>query len=250
MGPDHAEANFSVLASHLREGREMTTATHSVMQIPRESWNRDQAAPVAEAFLQWAKQVPAEQRTTEDYVETVQAGMEMAALLPPADATRIRKGLLDLGVRVFAIKSVREQMRFDTTRIVVEAGKPFEIIFENVDMMPHNLVVIRPGTREEIGLQADKMGPEPDRRGRAYVPRNRGILAATRMLEPGEKETIKLNAPDEPGDYEYVCTYPEHWKVMYGRLIVVRDLDAYLESAANAPVDAPRPASGDPAHEH
>jgi hypothetical protein len=70
------------------------------------------------------------------------------------------------------------------------------------------------------------------------------------MLEPGEKETIKLNAPDEPGDYEYVCTYPEHWKVMYGRLIVVRDLDAYLESAANAPVDAPRPASGDPAHEH
>src|SRR6185369_17906313 len=101
------------------------------------------------AILAWAKTVPAEKRTGQDYIEATQVGNEMAALLPLAQSTRIRKELLGLGVRVFVIKTVREQMRYDTTRVVVEAGKPFEIIFENMDMMPHNLVIVQPGAREE-----------------------------------------------------------------------------------------------------
>ena len=39
------------------------------------------------------------------------------------------------------------------------AGQPFEIIFENDDMMPHNLVVVQPGAREAIGAITDKMQP-------------------------------------------------------------------------------------------
>ena len=50
---------------------------------------------------------------------------------------------------VFIVRAVREQMRFDTPRIVVEPGKAIEIIFENPDFMPHNLVVVRPNTREK-----------------------------------------------------------------------------------------------------
>ena len=40
---------------------------------------------------------------------------------------------------------------YDTPRLVVEAGKPFEIIFENTDFMPHNVVIVRPGSREKVG---------------------------------------------------------------------------------------------------
>ncbi|MFM7112970.1 MAG: c-type cytochrome, partial [Planctomycetota bacterium] len=34
-------------------------------------------------------------------------------------------------------------------------------------------------------------------------------------------------APATPGVYPYVCTYPGHWRRMYGALYVVADLDAY-----------------------
>ncbi len=248
MGSDFAAQNFTLLAAHLRNGRELPTVSRAILQMPREVWDKAAAAPVADAILRWARNVPAADRTAQDYVETVQLGMEMATLLPPADNTRVRKALLGLGVRVFAIKSVREQMRYDTTRIVVEAGKPFEIRFENVDMMPHNLTIVRPGAREEVGKQAEKMPPNPDSQGRLYVPDNPKILAATRLLEPGERATLKLTAPEAPGDYEYLCTYPEHWKVMFGQLVVVKDLEAYLAASATAPLPPTPPPLV--AHEH
>lgn len=236
MGTDNAAKNFGVLASHLRDGKELTTASRAITQIPRDAWDKQQAGPVAEAILAWAKTIPTRQRTAQDFVETVQVGLDMAALLPVEKSAPIRKGLVDLGVRVFAIKTIREGMRYDTPRIVVEAGKPFEIIFENTDMMPHNLVIVMPGTRESVGAEAQNMKAEPDRNGRVYVPpRNKNILAATKLMEPGQKETLKLTAPKTPGDYEYVCTYPEHWKVMFGQMIVVKDLDAYMKVTASAP---------------
>ena len=48
----------------------------------------------------------------------------------------MRGELLDLSVSEFVIKTVREQMRYDATRLVVVAGKPFEIIFETPALAP------------------------------------------------------------------------------------------------------------------
>jgi hypothetical protein len=47
------------------------------------------------------------------------------------------------------VHTVHEQMRYDQTRLVVEAGKPFEIILENSDTMPHNLVLVKPAFARE-----------------------------------------------------------------------------------------------------
>ena len=247
MGPDNAGTNFGILAAHLRDGRDLTAAARAVTQLPRDAWDKELAAPAAEAILAWARTVPAAKRTAQDYVETVQVGTEMAALLPAVQSTRIRKELFDLSVRVFVIKAVREQMRYDTTRLVVEVGKPFEIIFENLDMMPHNLVIVQPGGREEVGTQAQTMAPKPDRQGRVYVPNNKKIIAASKLIEPGQKETLKLTAPEKPGDYDYVCTYPEHWKVMFGQLIVVADAEALLKASAQ---QQPQSQTGIDNHQH
>ena len=161
---------------------------------------------------------------------------------PAAESLRLGKELQALGARVFSLRSVREQMRYDVARIIVEAGKPFQIIFENADMMPHNVAIVEPGARQEIGAKADAMPAVPDRRGRLFVPDDRRILAATAMVEPGRAERLKLTAPRKPGNYEYVCTYPDHWKTMYGQLVVVEDLEAYWKSteAVQAP---PQPAA-------
>ncbi|HEY0552345.1 MAG TPA: plastocyanin/azurin family copper-binding protein, partial [Verrucomicrobiae bacterium] len=107
------------------------------------------------------------------------------------------------------------------------------IIFENDDMMPHNLVVMQPGAREEIGSVTDKMQPtQLDRQGRAFVPNNRKIVAATKLVEPGQKEALKFKAPTATGNHEFVCTFPEHWKNMFGTLVVVKDKAALLQASA------------------
>ena len=210
---------------------------------------KSQSGPAAEAILAWAKTVPASQRTKQEFVETTQVGNELATLLPNADSSRIRKELLGLGVRVLVIKTVREQMRYDTTRLVVEAGKPFQIIFENLDMMPHNLVLVQPGAREEVGLEAQTMPPRPDRQGKMYVPKNPKVLASTKLVEAQQKETLDLTAPDKLGTYEYVCTYPEHFKTMFGELVVVKDLTGFLEASAVASTQ-PQPPPGTLPHQH
>jgi len=238
MGEGHAARNFITLAKHLQTGPHRDAAAYALRQLPRSAWQPELAGPTTDALLAWARTVPADHRTQQAYIETVQAARDLATLLPPDRALRLTKELGELSVSVFVIKSVREQMRYDTPRLVVVAGKPFEIIFENVDMMPHNLVIVQPGAREEVGLQAEKMPPRPDDQGRMYVPANQKILAATKLLDPGNRETLKLTAPETPGAYEYVCTYPEHWKVMYGQLLVVPDADALARAMIQPPPQA------------
>ena len=60
------------------------------------------------------------------------------------------------------IGTVLEQMRYDIDQIVVQAGKPVQILFENSDMMPHNFVVTLPGALEEIGLLAEATATQAD----------------------------------------------------------------------------------------
>ena len=94
--------------------------------------------------------------------------------------------------------------------------------------MPHNFVVTLPGSLEEVGLLAESSATEPGALERNYVPRSNKILFATKLLQPRELDTIKFDAPKNPGIYPYVCTYPGHWRRMYGALYVVEDLDDYL----------------------
>src|SRR5690606_25570023 len=51
---------------------------------------------------------------------------------------------------------------------------------------------------------------------------------ASRLLMSRESQRLSFEAPSKPGVYPYVCTYPGHWRRMYGALYVVEDLDAYL----------------------
>jgi hypothetical protein len=61
------------------------------------------------------------------------------------------------------------------------------------------------------------------------------------MLEPSQRESLKLTAPAEEGQCEYFCTFPGHYQVMWGRLIVTRDVDAYLRANPEAPAALPDP---------
>lgn len=221
-GGDNAAANFKLAAQHLIDGRERNAAAKALLKFPKTSWDATLAKPITDAVLAYGKTVKPQDRSRPDYVETIAAAKEMAVLLGEVGKTTLAD-LRAISVDVFIVHTVHEQLRFDTTRIEVQAGKQFEIHFENDDVMPHNLVIVPPGKHMDIGTAAMTMTPaQLDKQGRAYLPKafESQILAATKLLDPGQKETLKLKAPAQPGDYEFVCTFPGHAVLMWGTLSV------------------------------
>ncbi len=225
-GMENASVNFNKVARLLIDGTDRAAAAKALIKFPRANWAADQAKPIIDSVLAYAATIPAAKRSQQEYVEIITAAKEMSGLLPEAEGKPLRKQLRDVSVDVFIVHTVHEQLRFDTSRITVQAGKPFEILFENDDGMPHNLMIVPPGKHLEIGMAAQTMMPtQLDKQGRAFVPAGweKQILAGTKLLEPGQKETLKLRAPGAPGEYEFVCTFPGHYVIMWGILSVTKD---------------------------
>ena len=53
-----------------------------------------------------------------------------------------------------------------------------------------------------------------------FIPKSNKIIVHTKMLNQNEKETLRFKAPDKPGEYPYLFTFPGHWTIMKGILIV------------------------------
>ncbi|MFM8334551.1 MAG: plastocyanin/azurin family copper-binding protein, partial [Opitutaceae bacterium] len=238
-------AVFAALATMIERGYQVPVAAQGLRTLPRDSWKPADAGRAARALVAWAGKTHPNERTGRDYVESVQVADDLAGILPAGESDELRKTLSGLRVAVFVVRSVVEGMRYDTPRIVVQAGRAFDLIFDNPDVMPHNLVIVKPGTREQVGTAAAAMTPEAkDSKGRTFVPDLGSVIAATKMLENGQSETLKIPANQlrTEGEYEYVCTFPGHWMMMWGKLIVTKDVDAYLKANPAAPAATPAPA--------
>ncbi len=120
------------------------------------------------------------------------------------------------------IKTIENEMKYDITEFVVEAGKPVELVFENTDFMQHNLVITKRGEKEKVGMAADKLAMETDGADKNYVPVMPEVLYATAIVDPEKKVVLRFVAPKEPGDYPYICTFPGHWRIMQGNMKVVK----------------------------
>lgn len=236
-------AVFAGLNTMLERDHQVPTVAQGIRALPRESWTASNTLPAAKALIEWAKKTPSNQRTSRNFVETIQIAEELVGTLPAAEADPLRKTLSGLRVPSFVVRALVEQMKYDVPRIVAPVNKQIEITFENPDVMPHNLVVVQPGARERVSLEAQALPAEHvDRQGRAWVGESREIVAATKLLEPGQSETLRLRPIATEGIYEYVCTFPGHWTVMYGQLVITKNVDAYLKANPAAPA-APAPAT-------
>ena len=228
--PGHDVETFKTLSTLAKSERDRTAAIGSLQRIPRGSWPKDEAGRLVESLLTYLQTIPVERRTTPDVVRAFQLATDLTADLPTERAAAVNRILRSLGVSSFVVRTLKEQMLYDKTLIVVQAGKPIEIILINDDAMPHNLVVVAPGALQEIGEAAEKMQPIPDKEGRLYLPDSSKVLHATRLVEPAQQARLSFTAPEALGEYSYVCTFPGHWRRMVGTLAVVDDVEAYLAS--------------------
>lgn len=117
----------------------------------------------------------------------------------------------------FEIASDPDTPAFNRTRLEVDAGEVVSITFRNVSRGSdrHSLVIVQPGSEEEVAAAAVEAGPEV-----GFLPNSQLIVARTDMLAPGESETIVFRVPTQPGNYPFICTYPGHWHTMRGELEV------------------------------
>lgn len=119
----------------------------------------------------------------------------------------------------FTIKTMTAQMKYDTAELLVQPGQPVKILFENGDDLPHNLVFCQPGT--DTAAMAMKQMEKPDEAlKRNWLPDDPRIWLHSKMLNPHEKEELTFTAPEKPGTYPYVCTFPGHALTMRGEMKV------------------------------
>ena len=227
--PGHDAESFKELAGIITSGGKgdvRDAAIRSIRRINSDNWPTDGVELLANTIVTIVKNTPADQRTGTATAQAVQLGNDLSSELDDAKGAAIRKQLRELAVPVVVIRTLREQMQYDLKYFVVQAGKPVEIILENGDAMPHNLVVTDPGKMQEVAVQAGSMPPPTDDT-KAYIPDNKAILGALSMVQPDESRTLTITAPAKPGEYDFVCTFPGHWVRMYGVMLVVPDLEAY-----------------------
>ena len=113
-----------------------------------------------------------------------------------------------------------KNLTFVQRTLKVKAGQPIRLNFSNPDNVPHNWVLLKPGTLQTIGELTNRMIAEPDAAARHYVPKSSDVLVYTDIVPPQGSFTIYFRAPAERGRYPYLCTFPGHWMVMNGQMIV------------------------------
>jgi azurin len=230
--PGHEADAFKELADLITAGKgdARDAAVRSVRRIPADKWPEAGIEPLAGVVVKIVEQTPADQRTGPAIAQTVQLGNDLSQEMDDAKGQAIRKQLRELAVPVVVIRTLREQMQYDTKYFVVQAGKPVEVTLENADAMPHNLVITTPGAMQEVAVQAGTMPPPMDDSKKAYIPDNPKVLDSLSMVQPEESATMTFTAPKAPGEYDFVCTFPGHWVRMYGVMLVVPDLEAWEKS--------------------
>ena len=102
----------------------------------------------------------------------------------------------------------------------VKPNEAIKLTFVNPDVVPHNWALISPGTLAVVGDLANKIIAEPDAVARRYIPRTDDVLAHSDIADPQGQSVIYFRAPARAGRYPYLCTFPGHWMVMNGEMIV------------------------------
>ena len=117
-----------------------------------------------------------------------------------------------------------DAMQFDLKSFEVSGGEKVRLTLKNVGSMPkiamgHNLVILKKDLdalafgKKVLASGGSASNPLPS----SLLGE---VLAYTKLLGPGESHTIEFTAPNDAGDYEYVCTFPGHFAMMRGTMTV------------------------------
>ena len=104
-------------------------------------------------------------------------------------------------------------MKFDVVKFEVKPGQSVTVRLKNIGQLPkeamaHNWVLLAKQAYTPNVVEAGIPHPETD-----YIAADQSfyVLAKTKLLGPGELDSVTFTVPREPGSYDYVCTFPKHY---------------------------------------
>lgn len=112
-----------------------------------------------------------------------------------------------------------DNMIYDKNKIEVDSGKNIILTLNHKgkvskEFMGHNFVLLKKGVNVDEYAKKAVLAKSND-----YIPNSDETIAFTKMLGGGESTTISFMAP-EAGTYTYICSFPGHYMIMRGELIV------------------------------
>ena len=119
----------------------------------------------------------------------------------------------------FIIINSNDLMKFDQNELRVFEGQKITLTLNHTgkmskEIMGHNFVLLKKDTNLNDFAQRAMLA-----RDNEYIPDGNETIAYTKMIGGGESDTITFTAP-EKGSYTYICTFPGHYGLMRGVLIV------------------------------
>ena len=116
-------------------------------------------------------------------------------------------------------------IRFNITRFTAKPGQMVRLTLKHVGNLPaqamgHNVVILKPG--DDVFEFGADVGVQGGSAANDFVPeslRDR-VVAFTAMIGGGQTATVEFQAPQEPGEYPFLCAFPGHFGQMNGIFVV------------------------------
>lgn len=119
---------------------------------------------------------------------------------------------------------VGDSLGFSVNEITLDSScESFSLTLKNLGTMPasvmgHNWVLSRTADYDGTVMDGQMSGADNN----FVKPGDKRVLAATKVVGGGEKTTIsfKPSLLHKGGDYTFFCSFPGHYVLMHGKLIV------------------------------
>ena len=125
------------------------------------------------------------------------------------------------GARTIEI-TANDQMKFSLNAIEAKPGEELHVVLTNVGTVPkeamgHNWILLKSGS-DVMAYSAAAAGAKDQN----YEPSNLNdqVVAKIDLLGPRQTGEVTFKAPEQPGEYPFLCSFPGHAALMRGILTV------------------------------
>ena len=124
-------------------------------------------------------------------------------------------------VKVIEIE-IGDNMRYTPSVIDAEPGQKLRVVLRpvgKIKALGHNFILLKQGT--EAKPFVDKAADATEQTGDIPPAVRNQVIAEIPLVKSGSTGEVTFETPVQRGEYEFVCTFPSHFKLgMKGRLIV------------------------------
>jgi azurin len=133
--------------------------------------------------------------------------------------TNKKENVVEKPNEIAIILNSNDQMQFDKKVLSASPGQSITLTLNhtgrgNKMIMGHNFVLLKKDV--DVDVFARKA---VEARDSEYIPEGDEMIAYTGLIGGGESITITFDAPEQ-GVYNFICSFPAHYQLMRGQLIV------------------------------